>query len=414
MNGSCTEFEFIQGIVKEIENSKLNQMPLFVAKYPIGINSRAEAIKLLLDIESNDVHMVGIYGLGGIGKTTIIKAVYNRIFNYFEGRSFLENVRERSETSEGIIKLQETLLFEILGDRSLKVCSPYRGTNMINKILCHKRVLIILDDVDKLDQIDKLLGKCDWFAPGSRIIITTRDKRLPTKLKNGFLTYEVQELDECEATELLSEHAFRRNKPNDDYLELVSEVIRYAKGLPLALVVMGADLYGRTTLEWKSALDKYKKIPNGDIQKILKISYERLEETEQNIFLDIACFFKGRYEDYVVDILEACDLYPLCGIETLIDKCLVMVDQYKRLTMHDLVQQMGREIVRQESPQNPGERSRVWCYKDALDVLTENKVLIVLNIFLRFLHSVDVITLISFLFPLFNVEENLILSFYFW
>ena len=96
MNGSCTEFEFIQGIVEEIENSKLNQMPLFVAKYPNGINSRAEAIKLLLDIESNDVHMVGIYGLGGIGKTTIIKAVYNRIFNYFEGRSFLENIRERS------------------------------------------------------------------------------------------------------------------------------------------------------------------------------------------------------------------------------------------------------------------------------------------------------------------------------
>ena len=117
--------------------------------------------------------------------------------------------------------------------------------------------------------------------------------------------------------------------------------------------------------------------------------------------------------DYVLDILEACDLYPLCGIETLIDKCLVMVDQYKRLTMHDLVQKMGREIVRQESPQNPRERSRVWCYKDALDVLTENTVLVVLIIFLHFLHREDVITLISFLFPLFKVEENLILSFYF-
>ena len=87
-------------------------------------------------------------------------------------------------------------------------------------------------------------------------------------------------LNRCEATELFSEHAFRRNKPNDDYLELVNEVICYAKGLPLALVVMSVDLYGRTTLEWKSALDKYRKIPNGDIQKILKISYERLEETE--------------------------------------------------------------------------------------------------------------------------------------
>ena len=55
-------------------------MPLFVAKYPVGINSRVEAIKLLLDIDSNDVCMTGIYGLGGVGKTTIAKAIYNKFF----------------------------------------------------------------------------------------------------------------------------------------------------------------------------------------------------------------------------------------------------------------------------------------------------------------------------------------------
>jgi hypothetical protein len=55
--------------------------------------------------------------------------------------------------------------------------------------------------------------------------------------------------------------------------------------------------------------------------------------------------------------------------------------------MHDLVQQMGREIVRQESPQNLGERSRLWYYKDVLEVLTENKVYIVLIHFLQFLSN---------------------------
>ena len=349
-------------------------MPLFVAKYPVGINSRVKAIKLLSDIESNDVRMVGIYGLGGVGKTTIAKAIYNKFFYHFEGRSFLENVREKSETNEGMIQLQETILFEILGDRNLKVCNVSRGTNMINESLCQKRVLIILDDVDKLDQIEKLFGKCDWFASGSRIIITTRDKHLLGTLGNGLSTYEVEELDECEAIELFSEHAFRENKPNEDYSELTNQVIRYAKGLPLALVVMGADLYGRNKLEWKSALDKYEKILNRDIQKILKISYDGLDETERDIFLDIACFFKGHYKDYVVDILEACDLYPICGIPKLIDKCLVTVDQYNMLSMHDLLQHLGREIVRQESPQKPGERSRIWRYEDALDVLIGNTV----------------------------------------
>ena len=187
-------------------------------------------------------------------------------------------------------------------------------------------------------------------------------------------TYEVEELDECEAIELFSEHAFERNKPNEDYLKLTNQVIHYAKGLPLALEIMGADLYGRTKLEWKSALAKYEKIPNTDIQEILKISYQGLDEIEWDLFLNIACFFKGYHMNNVVDILEACDLYPVYGIQKLIDKCLVTVGQYNNLSMHDLVQQMGKEIVRQESRKNPGERSRLWYYKDVLEVLTENKV----------------------------------------
>ena len=251
-------------------------------------------------------------------------------------------------TSEGIIKLQETLLFEIVRDPNLKVCSVPRGTNMINESrLCRKRVLIILDDMDKLDQVEKLLGKCDRFASGSRIIITTREKHLLTTLGNGLSAYKVKELDEFEAIELFSEHAFGRNKPDEDYLELANQVIHYAKGLPLALEIMGADLYGRTKLEWKSALAKYEKIPNIDIQEILKISYQGLDEIERDIFLDIACFFKGYHMNNVVDILEACDLYPVYGIQKLIDKCLVNVGQYNNLSMHDLVQQMGKEIVRQ-------------------------------------------------------------------
>ena len=78
-------------------------MPLFVAKYLVGINSRVEAIILQLDIRSNHVCMLGMYGPGGVGKTTIAKAVYNKIFYYFERGYFLENVREKSRTFDGII-----------------------------------------------------------------------------------------------------------------------------------------------------------------------------------------------------------------------------------------------------------------------------------------------------------------------
>ena len=108
------------------------------------------------------------------------------------------------------------------------------------------------------------------------------------------------------------------------------------------------------------------------IQEILKISFLGLSKNEKDIFLDIACFFKGRNKDYVVKILDACDLYPNFCIGRLIDKCLITVE-HGTLWMHDLLQQMGREIVQEESKRLEN-RSRIWCHEDANELLTGNKV----------------------------------------
>ena len=210
MNDSRTEFEFIQEIVEEISNFKLNRMPLFVTKYSVGINSRVEAIILQLDIGSNDVCMLGMYGPIGVGKTTLAKAVYNKKFYCFERSYFLENVREKSRTFDGIIQIQDMLLCETLGNRQLKVCSELKGTVAIENILHNKRILLILDDVDKSNQIERLIGGCDWFASGSRIIITTRNKHLLHTLRIRHSTYKVMELGDHEALEPFSMHAFQK------------------------------------------------------------------------------------------------------------------------------------------------------------------------------------------------------------
>ncbi|KAL4601314.1 hypothetical protein ACB092_11G263500 [Castanea dentata] len=363
-------------------------MPSNVASMQlIGINSRIKAVTKLLDIESNDVRMVGITGLGGIGKTTIAKAIYNGFSNHFKAKSFVENVREWSKTEEGKIHLQEALLKGISEDKNLRVSTVYEGTTRINRILCQKMVFIILDDVDDADQIETLLGRCEGFAFRSRIILTTRNKRLLAMLanRNGLSTYdyEVEELDKDEAIELFRKHAFPSKEVPEDYLELEKQAISYAKGLPLALKVMGRDLCERPIHEWEDALDCYETNPLEDIQNILKRSYEGLNENEKNIFLDIACFFK-EYDDMsynmmsynmIKDVLKACGLNPVYGIRNLIDKCLLTIDQGNHyLSMHDLLLQMGRDIVRQEAPQNPRDRSRLWRYEEALDVLTKDMV----------------------------------------
>ncbi|KAK9985512.1 hypothetical protein SO802_030463 [Lithocarpus litseifolius] len=367
------EYKFIQHIIEYISYTKLNGMQLFVAKYPVGVNSCAKAIESLLDIKENEVRMVGIHGLGGIGKTTIAKAIYNKIFEHFEGSCFLENVRENSETNDGMIQLQEKLLFNILRGKQLKVVSVAHGINMIKEMLHGKRILLILDDVDKSKQIENLLGKYDWFASGSRVLITTRDRHLLDNLGKVCTTYEVKELDEHEALELFNQHAFQGNELKEDYFELANQVIQYARGLPLALTIIGSDLCGRTKSEWENAIRQYRKIPERDIHEILKVSYDGLRPTEKDIFLDIACFFKGRNKDNVVNILDACNLYPTFGIPNLVNKCLITIS-HGILWMHDLVQQMGMEIVRQESPNILKTRSRLWHYEDALEVLTRSKV----------------------------------------
>ncbi|XP_050260330.1 disease resistance protein RPV1-like isoform X2 [Quercus robur] len=364
------EYQPIQEIIGVVSSTKLNRTKLFVSKYPIGVDSRAEFVENLLDIKSNDVRMVGIHGLGGIGKTTIAKAVYNRVADLFEGSSFLMNVRENSRTDCSIIKLQEQLLSESLGSKEFKVHSTSRGINVIKERLSCKKIFLILDDVDKLGQIENFLGKCDWLANGSRVIITTRDKHVLTTLGNDPLIYKVVQLDRHEAFQLFSMHAFNKNKPEANYLQLTNQFICYANGLPLALQIIGSDLRGRSICEWESELEKYKNIPNNEIQKILKVSFEGLDKNEQDLFLDIACFFQGLSKNYVVDILAACNLYPNSGISKLIDKCLISAG-FDKLWMHDLLQQMGRAIVQQES-NVPGNRTRLWCYDDALEVLTEN------------------------------------------
>jgi hypothetical protein len=370
--GSCPEYIFIRGIIKKVSSVILNRTQLFVAKYPTGVDSRVEAVESLLDTKSNGVRMVGIYGLGGIGKTTIAKAVYNKIADRFEGCSFLMNVRENSRLPNGIIQLQEKLLFEILGENDLKVVNVSKGINVIKERLCHIKVLLILDDVDKLDQIENLLGNCDWLTSGSRVIITTRDKHMLTTFGKDSLIYKVVGLDRQEALQLFSLCAFHTKEPKGDYLQLAIQFICYVSGLPLALQIIGSALHGKNISQWESEIEKYEKIPNKEIHEILKISYEGLDKNERDIFLDIACFFKGLSMNYVGDILRSCNLYPESGIPKLIDKGLIIVE-VDILWMHDLIQKMGREIAQQESD-IPGERTRLWCYDDALEVLTGNTV----------------------------------------
>ncbi|XP_035541722.1 TMV resistance protein N-like [Juglans regia] len=327
---------------------------------------------ILLRVGVNDTRILGIYGTGGIGKTNLSKEIYNTFTDQFENCCFLANVRETSKSEYGLIQLQFTLLCEILGDWSLKVRNEDEGMGLIKKMLWSKRVLLVLDDLDQSVKVETLLGGCDWFGLGSLIIITTRDENLLTS-NNVHLRYKVEELDRDEALQLFCWNAFKNKNPSHDFVEITKNVLHYVGGLPLALTVLGSDLYSRDIHYWISALEKYKKIPPKDILKKLRISYDGLDESEKSIFLDIACFFTGEEEEYVTKVLDGCGFFPNCGMKVLVDKSLITISEWGRLIMHDLLKDMGREIVRQESPEEPEKRSRLWFHEDVRHVLEETK-----------------------------------------
>ncbi|KAK9989080.1 hypothetical protein SO802_029319 [Lithocarpus litseifolius] len=249
------ESELIQEIVQRV-SLIVNRTYLNVAKYPVGIEPLVHEVNSLLSIGRNDIRMVGILGINGIGKTTIAKAIYNSIAYQFDGSCFLANIGETSKQESGLVRLQETLLSEILRDtRILQVGSVDRGISVIKHRLCSKRILLILDDVDKLVQLETLAGNCDWFGLGSRIIITTREEALLAN--HGVdLIYQVRGMGHNEALQLFSWNAFKTEKPFENYDELTERAIRYARGLPLVLTNLGSELYGRSIVQWKSALDK--------------------------------------------------------------------------------------------------------------------------------------------------------------
>nr|XP_034896463.1 disease resistance protein RPV1-like [Populus alba] len=327
----------------------------------IALKEVADLAGMVLGDGSHGAAIALLYGIGGVGKTAIAKSVFNQNFYKFEGKSFLSNFR-----SKHIVCLQRQLLSDILKKTVDEINDEDEGILKIKDVLCCRRTLIVLDDVDKRDQFNKIIGMQNWLRKGSKIIVTTRNKGLFSANDIEWVRCKVEPLDIEKSFELFSWNAFGQADPVDGFVEDSWRIVRHCNGLPLALRVIGSSLSGKGREIWESALQQLEVIPNFEVQKVLRISYDFLDgDSLKNLFLDIACFFNGMDVDDAVRILDGLDKGARFRIDNLIDICLVEINIDQRLWMHQLVRDMGREIARQESPKC----QRIWRHEDAFTVL---------------------------------------------
>ncbi|KAJ7962629.1 putative Disease resistance protein (TIR-NBS-LRR class) [Quillaja saponaria] len=350
---------------------KLNRMSTSALLFPdlVGMAKHVVQIESLLPIDSSNVRNVGIWAMGGIGKTTIAGCVFAKLPSQFERCCFVANVREEVENF-GSNHLRDKYLTDLLEQHNLHVGTPSVGSTFVKTRLSRKTVILVFDDVENSSQLEYLLGSGDsYLGLGSRLMVTSRDRQVLVKAADEI--YEVPEMSFEESLQLFCLNAFKMDNPVENLRELSNMLVYHCGGNPLALKVLGSCLYNRNKKEWESALKKLNKAPHKEIHNVLKLSYDGLDDEEKAVFLDISCFFNEH--ESMTNIVGILGESAIISIRVLIDLCLVsFLHASERVDMHDLIKEMSQEIVRQQSITERGKHSRLWCPKDIYHVLKNN------------------------------------------
>ncbi|KAK3416455.1 hypothetical protein EUGRSUZ_H02212 [Eucalyptus grandis] len=314
----------------------------------------------LLDLEVSDVRIVGIWGEGGVGKTTIAKVIYEQISSQFDSCSFLADIAVTTKQLGGVQVLQSKLMSDIL-KQEYEIDHVAKGVNFFKEVLQNMKVLIVLDDVEERSHLQEIVGeKLDRFGYGSRIIVTTSiTSILPEFISRGLVhVYKINMMNNDQALELFRKHALRSNLSVPGFDEAAKDIINSMNKIPLLIEVISSlldrKLAGKLIAKEKPILEF-----GLHIQEILMVSYEELSEVQRQIFLDIACLPAD------VDCRIASFMWhnprfpPSDGVDALLVKSLVKIGRNNELRMHRLLREFGLQIIQTEDHLDPGRRGRL-------------------------------------------------------
>ncbi|KAI8562360.1 hypothetical protein RHMOL_Rhmol03G0030300 [Rhododendron molle] len=268
-------------------------------------NDKEEIMKLLLSDgeDSNQLDVIPIVGMGGVGKTTVAQLLYNdgRVDVHFGAKAWVcvSDVFD-------VLSVTRTIVEAVTGS-----ASDARDLNLLQVklkgLLSGKKFLIVLDDVwnEKYDHWDALMTPFRFGAHGSKIIVTTRNESVASIVQTVPI-HGLKELPEGDCWKLFSKHAFERGECNaHPKLEKIGkEIVRKCKGLPLAAKALGGLLRSqRDAKDWESILESAiweLSEERSNILPALRLSYHYLPSHLKRCFAHCSIFTK----DYEFDMKE--------------------------------------------------------------------------------------------------------------
>ncbi|OAE25249.1 hypothetical protein AXG93_1420s1120 [Marchantia polymorpha subsp. ruderalis] len=303
---------------------------------------------------------VGLCGMGGIGKTTFAKLLFNELCAEFEYTCFVLK-GDYMAIKRGVYSSMYHHGKQVagIGNEKWKLTA-----------LRQKTLLLVLDDIDNDSHVEVLhyissLNDC----ANSRYIVTSRDKDILNR--SDAYVFDVKLLNHKSSKELFMSYAFPYpTEPNPSLTGCVDKIITKCNGLPLTLEVMGKYLRRRESESiWRQCLDALDEADNVNgldeqLWKKLRVSYDRLSSQEKEIFLDAASFFN----DFTWNLREAKSCWRvLYGREhlrwqTLVDISLVYdEDEAEHIQMHEQLRSVG---IRLACGWGTGGRCRTWTEKN--------------------------------------------------
>ncbi|CAH8345853.1 unnamed protein product [Eruca vesicaria subsp. sativa] len=308
-----------------------------------------------------DAEIEGIWGMAGIGKTSIAREVFEILAPQYDLCYFLQDFHRMCQ-SKGLRQIRDDFLSKVFREEKPLIGASDTKPSFMRDWFQNRAILIVLDDVSNARDAEYVVGGFSWFSRGHRIILTSRSKQVLVQCKVKE-PYEMQQLYEFESFRLCKRYLKEKSA-------IMSELMRCSSGIPLALKVLVSSVSKQHMDDMKKHLQSLRINPPTKIQEAFRRSFDGLDENAKNIFLDLACFLRGENKDHVVKLLDACGFFTYLGICDLIDESLISLLDNK-IEIPIPFQDIGRFIVHEED-MHPCERSRLWDANDIIDVLTNN------------------------------------------